>query len=340
MITPAPGASANPGAEDTPLEEAEPRYIPLRAKATALLTAATASGIAIGQWEAHSGSQVWPMMLGFVGASGLFAWAAQSWLARPIDVLAHQLDVMGKAARPSDLKSLPTDRGDEVGKIARAVQRIGINAVRNHQQAKALRQTLQGKVAVQSNQTIRELKQLAFRDALTELGNRRFLDDNLEQLVKLSIASHTDLACVLIDVDKFKEVNDQLGHAAGDELIALLGGLIRASVRHDDLTIRLGGDEFVLLLPGAAMPRVEALTEGLRKLLRQQVKVKFANGPQPDLSIGIASLIADRCDTGEKLLAVADARLYEAKRQGRGRTIGLGDQPVNVQVGVPLSLAV
>lgn len=312
---------------------------PLRMKVMLLSVFAAAAGAGLGMVEARLGHLVWPVLLGLTVLVAGVSWLGQVWLAGPMDRLVRQLELMARASRPSELKTLPVCRRDEVGRIAQSVQAIAATAVRNHHEARQLRQTLESRVTLQTNHAVRQLKQMAMRDPLTELGNRRFLDEHLEQLVKVSLASHTDLIAVLIDIDRFKAVNDTLGHAAGDELLVVIGGLIRAAVRHDDLTVRLGGDEFLALMPGAAMERVEAFAGALRKHVRRQVKVMHPRGPHADISVGIASLIADRCETGEQLVAAADARLYDAKRLGRGCTVGL-DGPIDCTLHAPgLSIA-
>lgn len=139
-------------------------------------------------------------------------------------------------------------------------------------------------------------------DPLTELGNRRILDGHLEQLVNLTIRSQTDLLCLLIDVDNFKHLNDQLGRAAGDELLVFLASLIR----DDDLAVRMGGDEFVVLMPGATVPRGRQFTESLRQLFLQQIKAMHPTGPLVNLPMGAASLAGDHCPTGAALLSLAE----------------------------------
>jgi diguanylate cyclase (GGDEF)-like protein len=313
---------------------------PIRAKAATLGVLGVVGGAAVTLGQAWLGLPPWGLAVGLACVLGAIAWLAQAWVAAPMDDLVRRLELLARSARPQMLGDLPTERTDEIGRIARSVQRIAGEAVRNHHEARQLRQTLDHRVAIQTSQAVRQLKQMAMRDALTDLGNRRYLDEHLEQLVKVSLAAHSDVVCLMIDVDKFKQVNDTLGHQAGDELLTLIGGLIKASVRFDDLCVRLGGDEFVVLLAGATLARAEALAEGLRKHLGQQVRARFPDGPHADLSIGVASLLMDRCDTGERLLAMADARLYEAKRQGRGCTIGLDDRPVAARIEPSLQLAV
>lgn len=301
---------------------------PLRAKATAVAALGTMLGLATGLVEVKLGGQLYPLLAGLSITFGIVLWLSSRWIARPVETLAGQLDAMAQTSKPQDIKTLPADRSDEVGRIARAVWTIAAGAVRNHHEARSLRQTMDSRVLAQTAIATRQLKLLAMRDALTDMGNRRFLSENLDTLVKVSRDSGVDLVCVLIDVDKFKEVNDVLGHQAGDDLLVLMAELIKASVRHGDLTVRLGGDEFAVIMPGADIDRVTHLTEQLRQLLRQQVKVMYPHGPHANLSIGLGSLFVDACESGEELLAAADRRLYTAKHRGRGCTVDLNDRTV------------
>jgi diguanylate cyclase (GGDEF)-like protein len=160
------------------------------------------------------------------------------------------------------------------------------------------------------------LRQQAFRDSLTGLNNRRMLDQYLPQAVRHCLAEEQPLALLMIDVDHFKELNDVLGHAAGDQLLRSLGQLVHSTVRDGDAAFRCGGDEFVVVLPGcdaadarAVAGRMQSLTSALAATL------KVVN--RPHLSIGICTL-ADLSDpTPENLLARADELLYAQKPSRR-----------------------
>lgn len=154
-------------------------------------------------------------------------------------------------------------------------------------------------------------------DGLTGLFNRSTSIDRLQiMLDDLSIPGHG--AVLLIDIDHFKTINDELGHAAGDDCLRSLGEIIRNAVRAGDTAGRIGGEEFLVVMPGAT--RDIALTVGERLRLAVQLgNMKYANGSPVTASIGVAAAAVG--DTVETLLARADRALYEAKRQGRNRII-------------------
>jgi len=162
---------------------------------------------------------------------------------------------------------------------------------------------------VWSNLTLlQQVEQLARVDGLTGVGNRRTFDEQLA--VVTARCREAALACSLlvIDVDRFKEINDHGGHAAGDEVLSKLGSLLRDGIRDGDVVGRLGGDEFGVLLPSASLDDARAAAHRLGTAARKA---------GISLSIGGATL-AEAGD-GSRLAALADARLYAAKREGRGR---------------------
>lgn len=154
--------------------------------------------------------------------------------------------------------------------------------------------------------TVREsthhLRTLAFNDPLTGLPNRRAFDDDLAREVSRARRHRHPLSLAITDIDGLKQVNDRDGHAAGDELLRRVAGLLRTALRREDVAYRIGGDEFALLLPAIDIRDGAFLHARLR-------------GEVP-LSIGVASSTRDPID---QLFELADARLYEGRRRTRGR---------------------
>jgi diguanylate cyclase (GGDEF)-like protein len=157
---------------------------------------------------------------------------------------------------------------------------------------------------------------LAQRDALTDLPNRAVFEERLEEALRDATRKGTRLAVLFIDLDRFKSINDTLGHSTGDQLLIEVGRRLSAVCRSGDLLARLGGDEFVLLLSGIERAE-EATGVALRVLsaLRDPIRLeRYDLAATP--SIGIATFPDDGKD-GVSLLKHADAAMYHAKAAGR-----------------------
>ncbi len=163
-----------------------------------------------------------------------------------------------------------------------------------------------------------EIKQLAFYDPLTKLPNRRLLLERLKHSIEVERREGNRLALLMLDLDRFKAVNDSLGHAAGDELLQQVAARILARLRDVDMVARLGGDEFVVLLEDIAHPEDAArVAEDIILVLSKPFQLSQSNDVQIGASIGI-SLYPEHGASYEILMDHADAALYQAKDQGRG----------------------
>lgn len=305
-------------------ERAEPA---LRVKLALVMMVSMVTGVLVGLMEAAAGHRSWPMTLALGGAL-LVLWAlARGWVLAPVERLVQQAERLaaekGKAAAARRLRPLPIDRADEVGRLARCLHQLGTAALQSRHEARALRRDMHRQVARSTQRATHELRRMAHRDPLTELGNRRCMDELLPELIERAQAAEKDVLCVAIDLDNFKQINDTLGHARGDEALCCLAQLLKASVRPGDLAVRLGGDEFVLFLPGARFERVRGLTAQVRDLFRQRMRSLLASACWGDLSIGVASMRRDGCADARALLDKADAHLYHAKHEGKGQCYGV-----------------
>ncbi|HSN81936.1 MAG TPA: EAL domain-containing protein [Polyangiales bacterium] len=172
--------------------------------------------------------------------------------------------------------------------------------------------------AVERKRTELELVRLAHYDQLTSLPNRTLLRERVVHALARATRSGTGIATLVLDMDRFKEINDMLGHEVGDKLLIEAGRRIRASVRDQDTVARLGGDEFAVILEGVSEAKevlavIERITSGLA-----DVTSIDGHEVKSSTSIGIAMYPENGSDLSE-LLRAADLAMYQAKSLGRGR---------------------
>ena len=164
------------------------------------------------------------------------------------------------------------------------------------------------------------LQRLALTDALTELPNRRFAMERLEQEWALSKRGDRTLSCMMVDIDCFKPINDKFGHQAGDEVLKCVANTLRQSARTQDVVCRYGGEEFVVICPDTG---IDAAYQCAERLRLNVAALKFKNqeaGIRLTISIGVAEK-KEGSTSIEKLLSRADECLYAAKQGGRNRTV-------------------
>jgi diguanylate cyclase (GGDEF)-like protein/PAS domain S-box-containing protein len=161
-----------------------------------------------------------------------------------------------------------------------------------------------------------ELERLATHDPLTGLANRRLFDDRLDQEIADAIRHGRALAVAILDLDRFKEVNDQFGHPAGDRALSDTAKRLQRVLRRGDLLARVGGEEFAWILPEVHSHGAWAAVERARHAIADQ---PFEGIGQLTISIGVA--LRGDISEASALYEHADESLYRAKREGRDRSI-------------------
>ncbi len=176
--------------------------------------------------------------------------------------------------------------------------------------------TSRSRALVLVDERTRELHHLALHDSLTELPNRALILDRIEQMLARSRREHTPVAVLFLDLDNFKDVNDTLGHAAGDQLLADVSARLTSAIRQEDTVGRLGGDEFVVLAEGDSLAAgAEVVAERILDVLATPFNLSGSETPLTvTASIGIAE---GRRATADELLRDADIALYQAKAAGK-----------------------
>ena len=167
--------------------------------------------------------------------------------------------------------------------------------------------------------TIAVTQNAATVDGLTGLANRRAILEVLRDHIE-AVTVGNPCAVLLLDIDYFKKINDELGHPTGDRCLRIIGATIAAGIRTHDRAGRIGGEEFVVMMPDTNGDTARVVGERLREAI-QRADMRHANGRRVTASVGIAVAVAS--DTVDSLVARADRALYEAKRLGRNRVIEL-----------------
>jgi two-component system cell cycle response regulator len=166
-----------------------------------------------------------------------------------------------------------------------------------------------------------EIYRLTILDGLTQLHNRRYLTEFLEREVVRTVRHHHSLAVILLDIDHFKAINDELGHLAGDVALRELCARVRSVIREDELLARYGGEEFAIVLPEANIKMARETAERIR-LLVEKKPFLFNDQTYPlTISVGVAVMAGNESLSVEALLNRADTNLHRAKQTGRNRVV-------------------
>jgi len=161
------------------------------------------------------------------------------------------------------------------------------------------------------------LEHAALTDGLTGMHNRRYFDDALREYLQEFERIDRPIGLMILDLDHFKQVNDTYGHDIGDEVLRTVAACLKDMTRYHDIVARLGGEEFAIVAPNMELEVLSRFAERIRKAVASQVIATGNVRLTVTASVGLA--IWDRRETMEDLYRRADARLYQAKRQGRNR---------------------
>jgi diguanylate cyclase (GGDEF)-like protein len=164
-----------------------------------------------------------------------------------------------------------------------------------------------------------ELEELAARDALTGMFNRRWFTSRLSTEVERARRYGHALSVIMLDVDHFKQINDSLGHAAGDQVLIGIGHALTQNTRGSDEVARYGGEEFAVVMPETDREAAAGVCEKLRRIVGETAWGEHEDMGPVTVSIGVAALRDG--ETPNDLLERADSRLYLAKARGRNRVV-------------------
>lgn len=218
-----------------------------------------------------------------------------------------------------NVRGMPLKKGDEIQGAIYILEDVTVLKKAKDELIRA-----NGKLQAQMDeirQLQSDLQEQAIRDPLTGLHNRRYLDETLDRELAMAKREAYHVAFVMIDVDNFKDINDNHGHHAGDCVLKNLGLRLTRQTRASDLVCRLGGDEFMLVLPRVGSADALRLAEQYRASFQESVAVFDGQEIRATLSLGVA-LFPDQGATTREVISAADRALYQSKRNGRNRISG------------------
>src|SRR5438876_10437930 len=180
---------------------------------------------------------------------------------------------------------------------------------------------------------LRVYKDYAYTDALTEIPNRRFVYEQLRQEIARSRRSARPLTLALVDLDLFKQINDDVGHRGGDQVLKFFSQFVRVNLRQEDIVCRIGGDEFAIILPDTSSENAAVFFERIRSQL-DQIEVSIDGRYRLTLSFSCGLAAFKQEYLPEDLIEEADHSLYSAKARGRNRVVTASNAGVLVSRSV------
>ena len=253
----------------------------------------------------------------------LFCFFAYQVTSRVVGPIGQLSSVARRVADGETALEIPEPpQRDEIGILARAFNAM-LRRQREYQnEIEATNRRLQDRYAA-LQQATEVLNQLSITDGLTKLHNHRFFQDHLTREIRRVERNDEPLAMLILDIDDFKKLNDQYGHAAGDEILSKIANILNAAVRGGDLCARYGGEEFVILAPNTDVEGGYALAEKIRMAIEEaDFVIDDAFTPlRVTVSVGVAAYRGDR----KAFFGAADQALYQAKANGKNCVIAHSD---------------
>jgi hemerythrin len=246
------------------------------------------------------------------------------WLAYHIlgsdQCLAKQIIAI-RSGKTSEEAYLAEERMKEgaVEPLLHALNGLFRQVTERNRELQQLNESLESRVVERTEELAkanRQLEEIALTDVLTGLPNRRHAMRQLAQAWEESLKENFPLSCMMIDADGFKQINDNHGHDAGDEVLRQLSRNLRYALRTDDIVCRLGGDEFFVICTHTQLEGAARIAEKLRAAIAA-LRVPAGNGEwRGSISIGVAARTAEMANF-EQLIKAADEGVYAAKKNGR-----------------------
>jgi diguanylate cyclase (GGDEF)-like protein len=241
------------------------------------------------------------------------------WISRPINLLARKAKQINHHEEALDLKSVVESAPCEIVEMANAMQTLMIGLQASNQEFTILNDSLQNEIkqATSDLQAANDnLQQIASSDHLTTIANRRFFENTVTDI--LGDKTSRSIGIMLVDIDNFKDINDQHGHAAGDYILTTVAELLTKATRPGDIIARYGGDEFVAEFESDVVT-IQKRAEELRHTVENYPFIWHDKALKITLSIGIICHKTNESSSLDKLMSIADTAMYQAKKSGRNK---------------------
>lgn len=242
-------------------------------------------------------------------------------LSNPLERLAAEVNQIAEGNYRSVLSM---EANKEVQELSNAINHLSSNILEKTDQLNNLIEQLE-KYTDHLNHEKNQLEKISITDELTGLYNRRYINQELERMILLSSSLRKNVSLLMLDLDRFKLVNDNYGHATGDEVLKEFAQILRNCSRDHDLLGRFGGEEFILVVPFVKDSQARDIAERIRQDVENYVFDSGGHKLTVTVSIGIATLTPppekSSAEVAELLLRSADDCLYEAKETGRNKVI-------------------
>ena len=257
------------------------------------------------------------VLLGAMTMMAFAPWKAILGGSRVRREVRHLTRQLRRTGSNEPLRDMLRGGDDDFARLRRAIHNRLSEATAHRLEAGHLRRTMDESIRRETGRATDRLQKEVYTDALTGIGNRRAMEKHLGRMLDDADGPGGPLVALVIDVDRFKPINDRLGHAVGDECLVFLGRILAGSLRgHDDRAFRCGGDEFVVLMSGATADIGIRVGQRIGDLYRQMTWSHKA-AVRPTLSMGIAVARPGQLKDPQDLIRRADAAMYESKREGR-----------------------
>ncbi len=247
-----------------------------------------------------------------MAAGGYVIWDVAAAVARSAQLMGNSAHLDNLTQRTDEIGTLMQSFSRMLGTIEAQAQEINTFAARLDAAYKELESTNS------------RLKEFSFKDEVTGLYNRRFFSIRLEEEISRYRRFNHPVSVVLLDLDGFKAVNDQLGHGAGDETLRDIAQILLKHSRGINVISRYGGDEFAVLLVETPKAGARLYADRIRQVVSTY---PFGHGYKLTASFGVSSLPEDVASSPEDIVRSADEALYEAKRAGKNRVVGFEHHP-------------